>query len=153
MDHTPTPPPSDTSENSLQEPKCPVNHFGKGVNYIVPQTDDAIAEYEEQWNEWESEHPDDPTGEKAWAKWEEYKQSLLVKMIDPTYRDNTATAVVERQRRLAHDKPLRYDRSNKEIYRFYLPVELHTMLKRRAAEEGRAMSNILAKLIEHYIQS
>lgn len=47
--------------------KCPANYFGKGEDYILPEDRDVIREYERQFQEWESTHPDDPTGEIALA--------------------------------------------------------------------------------------
>lgn len=135
--------------SELTEPKCPSNNFGKGPGYVVPQTDEAISEWEKMWDEWESAHPDDPTGEKALAKWEDYVR-----------RAAASTAMIHTPDDLAHTKPipkpvreLRYNRDNKEKFRFYIPVELHEMLKRKCNDQGRAMSNVVQKLIESYLQS
>lgn len=47
--------------------KCPANYFGRGENYNLPDDPEIIKELNAQWEQWEREHPDDPTGEKALA--------------------------------------------------------------------------------------
>lgn len=49
--------------------ECPANYFGKGENYVLPDNADAIREFERRFQEWEVEHPEDPTGDLALAKW------------------------------------------------------------------------------------
>lgn len=57
------------SANNIEEPKCPANYFGKGVNYVLPDDREAVQEYERLWQEWEAAHPNDPTGEIALKEW------------------------------------------------------------------------------------
>lgn len=51
-----------------KEPEVPANYFGKGDDYILPDTISVVQEFERRWKEYEVEHPDDPTGELALAK-------------------------------------------------------------------------------------
>jgi hypothetical protein len=51
--------------------ECPANYFGKGENYILPDDAETVREFERRFQEWERQHPEDPTGELALAKWKE----------------------------------------------------------------------------------
>lgn len=51
--------------------ECPANYFGKGENYMLPDNPEVIREFERRFQIWEREHPDDPTGDLALAKWKQ----------------------------------------------------------------------------------
>lgn len=54
----------------MDAPECPANYFGKGADYQLPDDIKVVAEYERRWRDWESKHPEDPTGEIALREWE-----------------------------------------------------------------------------------
>lgn len=46
--------------------KCPATYFGKGENYnLQDATPDELQKFNEDFEKWERENPDDPTGEIA----------------------------------------------------------------------------------------
>lgn len=66
-----------------EPPKCPANYFGKGVDYQLPDDREAVAEYERLWREWETTHPNDPTGEIALKSWESNNGGTKVALASP----------------------------------------------------------------------
>lgn len=66
--------------------QVPINYFGKGEDYSLPDDPNIIREFEAKWKEWDSLHPDDPMGEKALA---EYKAKN--KNTPEAYRGKEAT--------------------------------------------------------------
>ncbi len=46
---------------------CPANYFGKGANYILPDNEEEVRAFEQLFDKWVTDHPDDPTGELALA--------------------------------------------------------------------------------------
>lgn len=56
--------------NNTPEPACPANYFGKGADYVLPDSREEIQDYEEKWRKWMEDHPNDPTGELAIKEWE-----------------------------------------------------------------------------------
>jgi hypothetical protein len=70
--------------------ECPANYFGKGKDYCLPDDAAAVHEFERRFAEWESAHPDDPTGELALAKWEQdHANSLASKPLQRTRVETT----------------------------------------------------------------
>lgn len=53
------------------QPKCPATYFGKGADYVLPDNLEIIHQFERDFDTWVRENPDDPTGEKALALWEQ----------------------------------------------------------------------------------
>ena len=41
---------------------CPLNYFGRGENYVMPEDMALRIEMENKWEEWETAHPEDPDG-------------------------------------------------------------------------------------------
>lgn len=54
----------------LEEPKCPLNYFGKGKNYDLPQDQVSQKWFTDEWNKWEEANPEDLDGSKALAEYE-----------------------------------------------------------------------------------
>lgn len=91
------------------EPCCPVNFFGRGVNYQMPVDEKAALWFDEQWEKWEAAHPDDATGEIAYAEfleekrlWEQqikgvgaFKDQMEVEAVYPPMVVEEPTPVVE----------------------------------------------------------
>lgn len=46
----------------MQAPEVPVNYFGKGVDYQLPDDVEAVEEFNRKYAEYERDNPDDPTG-------------------------------------------------------------------------------------------
>lgn len=79
-----------SSRSRPVEPACPVNYFCRGVNYQLPADEKSALWFDEQWQIWEKAHPNDATGELAWAEyaqallqWEEEQRVANTKLIDP----------------------------------------------------------------------
>lgn len=51
------------------EPPVPCNYFGKGADYQLPEDIQSIREFEDLFDKWVTENPDDPTGEKTIELW------------------------------------------------------------------------------------
>lgn len=62
---------------------CPANYFGRGEDFLLPDDAEFLLEFNRQYEEWEREHPDDPTGEHALAKWKAEGKDLTPKPLRP----------------------------------------------------------------------
>lgn len=141
------------------EPKCPFNHFGRGVNFVVPQEEKFLAQYEKDWEAWENEHPDDLSGETAWNEWKARqvaKPSIreITMPVAPAPEYNVAKLEVRRRDPEETDDLIFAKPSGvKQMYRFNLPVELHERLKAHCERTGRQMSPVIRQLIEDYLNN
>lgn len=54
----------------MQAPEVPVNYFGKGVDYQLPDDVEAVEEFNRKYAEYERDNPDDPTGALLLEKYE-----------------------------------------------------------------------------------
>lgn len=130
--------------NEDPEPKCPYNHFGRGVNFVVPQEETFLQRYEAEWAEWENKHPDDLSGETAYNEWKARQQTK-----PSTIREMPIASTPEPEPDLVFTKP--GDRGPKQMYRFNLPTHLHDRLKQHCERTGRQMSPVIRRLIEEYL--
>lgn len=120
----------------IPEPRCPINYFGKGENYALPDNKEACAEYERQWKEWEAEHPEDPTGEATLQAWK-----------DQTGKESQPLRKVKSMS-MEFDGPF----SSEEIcnVRLQLPEQEAKMLKKYASFKRKRPRDIIVALIQTY---
>lgn len=67
------------------EPKAPINYFGRGLHYQLPETEEATQWFDAQWTIWEKDHPDDVTGEAAYTAFVE--QQRLWELEQNTWKE------------------------------------------------------------------
>lgn len=72
---------------------CPANYFGRGEDFDLPDDAEFLMVFNKQYEEWEREHPDDPTGEEALKKWKLERKSMAPSpslRVPPTKRTEPA---------------------------------------------------------------
>ena len=67
----------------MKEPLTPANYFGKGENYVLPESLDAVREFEQQFDAWVTANPNDPTGEKAIESYKAHLAATKNKVTHP----------------------------------------------------------------------
>lgn len=136
---------------------CPCTYFGKGSNYILPDDPETIREFEAKWKEWETEHPDDPTGEKALA---EYLAANPHTNLDaktghvPPPRQATQKAATPASFQKKEElEPTNFEIENEtRKLRLELPDEVIEKLKRYARYCRRRPRDIIIGWVEKYCQ-
>ncbi len=89
----------------MKEPLTPANYFGKGENYVLPESMDAVREFEQQFDAWVTANPNDPTGEKAI---ESYKAHLAatkkvgIPPVFPEIQERMSQADFEEHQKAGH---------------------------------------------------
>lgn len=100
--------------------QCPANYFGEGEDYSLPDDPSILQEFSKKFEEWERNHPDDPTGEKALASYKAKHGE-----IEYTKKEKTP-------RVLEDDEELVKDNSECVNLRLQVPMETCRLFKNYA---------------------
>jgi hypothetical protein len=120
--------------------ECPANYFGKGKNYTLPDDAEVVREFERRFQEWEREHPEDPTGDLALAKWEaEHSEETPRARVPAALREPTG-----------EKEPVVSDDEDWKELEMILPVRHIEKLKKYASYKRRRPRDIVMLWIETY---
>jgi hypothetical protein len=112
--------------------EVPANYFGRGENYILKDDPEELRWFEERFKEWESAHPEDPTGEIA----------LQEEKRKPSYQPNPTKTTITR-----HDDD---DFLDSTKLRLELPTTHIEKLKNFAKFKRRRPRDIVMAWIDQY---
>lgn len=137
------------------EPKVPINYFGRGENYALPDNFAVIKDFEEKFREWEREHPDDPTGEITLQAWRDShaKPAILEvpKIIPlPEKQESIATIlppVVTETPVIENEIP---DELDYDTLKLTLPIPLLDKLKKYSKLKKKRPRDIVSFWILHH---
>lgn len=115
--------------------ECPHNYFGRGVNFQLPDDPIIIQEIEKKWEEWESAHPDDPTGERAY--------------VEAMKRNGKTISTRPEIPKFVQSKegPVTFEENKTKKLRLELPKREIELLKRFSAAERRHPRDIIIRWI------
>lgn len=115
----------------------PVNYFGKGEHWELPPDEAVQKEFTQRFLEYEVEHPDDPTGEIAFA---EYKRKY-------PFTGKTIPSIVEQKTFAYAPEPVE---PYSENLRLQIPPSKLQTLKNYAHYRRRRPRDILIEWIDKY---
>lgn len=128
-------------------PKVPLNYFGRGTDFQIPDDSTVVSQIMKEIEEWETLHPDDPNGEQALADYA--KSSALQKreeeLEDPKKEDKVYEPT-------SNNVSKKLPGSIKEI-RLQISEELLTRLKAHAKYKRKRPRDIIERWIENYTRS
>lgn len=130
----------------MQEPKCPINYFGKGREHHISEDDiEEVRAYEKAWRDWEKQHPNDPLGEQALADYDAWRK-------DNVQLPHVAKTIDER-READHLPPSTKERSiemwsDTAKMKLELPVSVIAMLRKYSAMHRMRPRDVVTALIQ-----
>lgn len=121
------------NNNKKEQPELPVpiNYFGKGRNHTLSPSE--IDWYNQEFDRWVTEHPDDPTGEEALAEQEGGR--MFIEQQKPRLDDDEMP--IAKSATLFHLDP----KSPKSQVRLTIQTDVLQAFKRRSYILGRSMSH------------
>lgn len=127
---------------------CPVNNFGKGVNY--EPTDEDRIRFLTLWDDWESAHPDDPDGTQYITKYQAAcKDTNPVPVLPPqTFPPSEESYTPKPCRKFGRPRTIFAETMQ---VRFIITQEQRAALQAKASRENRTMSDILRQAIDSVI--
>jgi len=127
---------------------CPSNSFGMGNEELTDQ--DRILHLK-LWDIWESEHPDDPTGEvylkqyNEKAKGEPTPTPTVIEQPQPSAAAQRATEFVKHK---LHGRPVTVLIGEWKEVRYRLPKAIYEALCAKSVSEGITLTSIVTRALQ-----
>lgn len=121
-------------------PKVPLNYFGRGEDFNLPDDPVFLRKFEDQYREWEQAHPDDPDGQKALDEWKKGAKATPKPKLNPElFQEATEETSLSEP-----------DYSVLERLVLKLPLREYTIFKNFCFLKHRRPRDILAIWIKNY---